>query len=347
MWYYKRGIWGIRETEEGIMAVETGFRTQVYDDITQTIGHTPLVRLRRVVGNTKATVLGKLENFNPLWSVKDRIGVAMIDAAEKAGKITPETIIVEPTSGNTGIGLAFTCAARGYKLTVTMPESMSLERQRLLKAFGAKVVLTPRELGMRGAVAEANRIFEELGGEPRAFMPQQFKNPANPEIHRRTTAEEIWRATNGQIDILVSGVGTGGTITGCGEVLKARKPSVRCIAVEPAASPVITQHLVQGIPKDQVKPGPHKIQGIGAGFIPDVLNVSIIDEVMTVTDDEAFEMARRLAKEEGLLCGISCGAATAAAVKVAQRPENAGKVIVVILPDLGERYLSTALFPQD
>lgn len=329
------------------MAVETGFRTQVYDDITQTIGHTPLVRLRRVVGNTKATVLGKLENFNPLWSVKDRIGVAMIDAAEKAGKITPETIIVEPTSGNTGIGLAFTCAARGYKLTVTMPESMSLERQRLLKAFGAKVVLTPRELGMRGAVAEANRIFEELGGEPRAFMPQQFKNPANPEIHRRTTAEEIWRATNGQIDILVSGVGTGGTITGCGEVLKARKPSVRCIAVEPAASPVITQHLVQGIPKDQVKPGPHKIQGIGAGFIPDVLNVSIIDEVMTVTDDEAFEMARRLAKEEGLLCGISCGAATAAAVKVAQRPENAGKVIVVILPDLGERYLSTALFPQD
>jgi cysteine synthase A len=291
--------------------------------------------------------LGKLENFNPLWSVKDRIGVAMIDAAEKAGKITSETIIVEPTSGNTGIGLAFTCAARGYKLMVTMPESMSLERQRLLKAFGAKVVLTPRELGMRGAVAEANRIFEEMGGEPRVFMPQQFKNPANPEIHRRTTAEEIWRATNGQIDILVSGVGTGGTITGCGEVLKARKPGVRCIAVEPAASPVITQHLVQGIPKDQVKPGPHKIQGIGAGFIPDVLNVSIIDEVMTVTDEEAFEMARRLAKEEGMLCGISCGAAATAAVKVAQRPENAGKVIVVILPDLGERYLSTALFPQD
>jgi cysteine synthase A len=329
------------------MTVETAFRARVYDDITQTIGHTPLVRLRRVVGNSKATVLGKLENFNPLWSVKDRIGVAMIDAAEKAGKITSETIIVEPTSGNTGIGLAFTCAARGYKLMVTMPESMSLERQRLLKAFGAKVVLTPRELGMRGAVAEANRIFEEMGGEPRVFMPQQFKNPANPEIHRRTTAEEIWRATNGQIDILVSGVGTGGTITGCGEVLKARKPSVRCIAVEPAASPVITQHLVQGIPKDQVKPGPHKIQGIGAGFIPDVLNLSIIDEVMTVTDEEAFEMARRLAKEEGMLCGISCGAAATAAVKVAQRPENAGKVIVVILPDLGERYLSTALFPQD
>lgn len=329
------------------MGAETAFRSQIYDDITQTIGHTPLVRLRRVVGNTKATVLGKLENFNPLWSVKDRIGVAMIDAAEKAGKVTPETMIVEPTSGNTGIGLAFTCAARGYKLTVTMPESMSLERQRLLKAFGAKVVLTPRELGMRGAVAEANRIFEELGGEPRAFMPQQFKNPANPEIHRRTTAEEIWRATNGQVDIIVSGVGTGGTITGCGEVLKARKPSVRCVAVEPAASPVITQHLYQGVPKDQVKPGPHKIQGIGAGFIPDVLNVSIIDEVITVTDDEAFEMARRLAREEGMLCGISCGAAATAAVKVAQRPENAGKVIVVILPDLGERYLSTALFPQD
>jgi cysteine synthase A len=329
------------------MTVETAFRARVYDDITQTIGHTPLVRLRRVVGNSKATVLGKLENFNPLWSVKDRIGVAMIDAAEKAGKITSETIIVEPTSGNTGIGLAFTCAARGYKLMVTMPESMSLERQRLLKAFGAKVVLTPRELGMRGAVAEANRIFEEMGGEPRVFMPQQFKNPANPEIHRRTTAEEIWRATNGQIDILVSGVGTGGTITGCGELLKARKPGVRCIAVEPAASPVITQHLVQGIPKDQVKPGPHKIQGIGAGFIPDVLNLSIIDEVMTVTDEEAFEMARRLAKEEGMLCGISSGAAATAAVKVAQRPENAGKVIVVILPDLGERYLSIALFPQD
>lgn len=329
------------------MVTETAFRSRIYDDITQTIGHTPLVRLRRVVGNSKAIVLGKLENFNPLWSVKDRIGVAMIDAAEKAGKIRPDTLIIEPTSGNTGIGLAFTCAARGYKLMVTMPESMSLERQRLLKAFGAKVVLTPRELGMRGAVAEANRIFEEHGGEPRVFMPQQFKNPANPEIHRRTTAEEIWRATNGQIDILVCGVGTGGTITGCGEVLKARKPSVRCIAVEPAASPVITQHKVHGVPKDQVKPGPHKIQGIGAGFIPDVLNVDIIDEVMTVTDDEAFEMARRLAREEGMLCGISCGAATAAAVKVAQRPENEGKMIVVVLPDLGERYLSTALYPQD
>jgi cysteine synthase A len=228
-----------------------------------------------------------------------------------------------------------------------MPESMSLERQRLLKAFGATLVLTPREQGMRGAVAEATKIFNELGGEPRAFMPQQFKNPANPEIHRKTTAEEIWRATGGQIDILVSGVGTGGTITGCGEVLKSRKPGVKCIAVEPAASPVLTQHLVQGVPKDQVKAGPHKIQGIGAGFIPDVLNTAVIDEVVQVTDDESFEMARRLAKEEGMLCGISCGAATAAAVKVAHRPENAGKVIVVVLPDLGERYLSTALYPQE
>ena len=329
------------------MATETTFRGHVYDDITQTIGHTPLIRLRRVVGDARATLVGKLENFNPLWSVKDRIGVAMIDAAEKAGKIKPNTVIVEPTSGNTGIGLAFTCAARGYKLTVTMPDSMSLERQRLLKAFGATLVLTPREQGMRGAVAEATKIVQELGGEPKAFMPQQFKNPANPEIHRKTTAEEIWRATGGQIDILVSGVGTGGTITGCGEVLKARKPGVKCIAVEPTASPVLTQHLMQGVPKDQVKAGPHKIQGIGAGFIPDVLNTAVIDEVVQVTDDESFEMGRRLAKEEGMLCGISCGAATAAAVKVAQRSENAGKVIVVVLPDLGERYLSTALYPQD
>jgi cysteine synthase A len=329
------------------MATDATFRGHVYDDITQTIGHTPLIRLRRVVGDTRATVVAKLENFNPLWSVKDRIGVAMIDAAEKAGKIKPDTMIVEPTSGNTGIGLAFCCAARGYKLTVTMPDSMSLERQRLLKAFGATLVLTPREQGMRGAIAKAMEIFNEVGGEPKAFMPQQFKNPANPEIHRKTTAEEIWRATGGNIDILVSGVGTGGTITGCGEVLKSRKASVKCIAVEPVASPVLTQHIVQGVPKDQVKPGPHKIQGIGAGFVPDVLNTAIIDEVIQVTDDESFDMARRLTKEEGMLCGISSGAATAAAVKVAQRPENAGKVIVVVLPDLGERYLSTALYPQE
>jgi cysteine synthase A len=330
------------------MATDPAFRGHVYDDITQTFGNTPLIKLHRVVGGAKATVIGKLENFNPLWSVKDRIGVAMIDAAEKAGKITPNTMIVEPTSGNTGIGLAFTAAARGYKLTVTMPESMSLERQRLLKAFGTRLVLTPRELGMKGAIAEATKIVQEHGGEPKAFMPQQFKNPANPEVHRKTTAEEIWRATKGEIDILVSGVGTGGTITGCGEVLKSRKASVKCIAVEPTQSPVLTQHIVQGVPRDQVKPlGPHKIQGIGAGFIPDVLNTAVIDEVVQVTDDEAFEMGRRLAKEEGMLAGISSGAAVAAAVKVAQRPENAGKVIVVVLPDLGERYLSTALYPQE
>ena len=326
---------------------DTTFRGHIYDDITQTVGMTPLIKLRRIAGDAKATIVAKLENFNPLWSVKDRIGVAMIDAAEKAGKINKDTMIIEPTSGNTGIGLAFCCAARGYKLAVTMPESMSLERQRLLKAFGAKLYLTARELGMKGAVARATELFHEFGGEGKAFIPQQFTNPANPEVHRKTTAEEIWRATGGNIDILVSGVGTGGTITGCGEVLKAKKPGVRCVAVEPAASPGLTQHIKQGIPKDQVKPGPHKIQGIGAGFVPDVLNTAIIDDIVQVTDDEAFEMARRLAKEEGMLCGISCGAATAAAVKVANDPANAGKLIVVVLPDLGERYLSTALYPQE
>src|SRR6266542_3167648 len=312
------------------MAEVKGFRGRIYDSITQCIGDTPLIKVRRLAAGLPGTVLAKMENFNPLWSVKDRIGVAMIEDAEKRGKINANTLIVEPTSGNTGIGLAFTCAAKGYKLTVTMPESMSLERRRLLKAFGANLVLTPAEKGMGGAIAEAERIYNEAGGEPKAFIPQQFKNPANPEVHRKTTAEEIWRATKGEIDILVSGVGTGGTITGCGEVLKSRKPSVKCIAVEPTQSPVLTQHIVQGIPKDQVKPlGPHKIQGIGAGFIPDVLNCAIIDEVVQVTDDEAFEMGRRLAKEEGMLAGISSGAAAAAAVKVAQRPENAGKVIVV------------------
>jgi cysteine synthase A len=326
---------------------DTAFRNVVYDDITQAIGGTPLIKLRKVVGDSKATVLAKLENFNPLWSVKDRIAVSMIEAGEKSGKIKKDTVIIEPTSGNTGIGLAFACAARGYKLVITMPESMSLERRRLLKAFGAELHLTPRELGMRGAINRATELFQEHGGEPKAFIPQQFKNPANPEVHRKTTAEEIWKATGGNVDILVSGVGTGGTITGVGEVIKTRKPGFRCVAVEPTASPVISQHKYQGVPKDQVKPGMHKIQGIGAGFIPDVLNVDIIDEVVTVTDDEAFEMARRLAKEEGMLCGISCGAATVAAVKVAQRPENAGKVIVVVLPDLGERYLSTALYPQE
>jgi cysteine synthase A len=314
-------------------------RGRIYDDITQTIGNTPLIRLRRVSQGCRAELVAKLENFNPLWSVKDRIGVAMIDAAEAAGKITKDTVIIEPTSGNTGIALAFTCAARGYKLVVTMPESMSLERRRLLKAFGAEIVLTPAAEGMPGAVRKAEELIKST---PHAFMPQQFKNPANPEIHRRTTAEEIWRDTEGRIDILVCGVGTGGTITGCGEVLKSRKASLQVIAVEPVNSPILSQLRK----KEPLRPGSHKIQGIGAGFVPDVLNPAIIDEVITVRDEDAFEIGRRLAKEEGMLCGISCGAAAFAAIQVASRPENAGKLVVVVLPDLGERYLSTALFPE-
>ncbi len=320
-------------------AESTFSRGRIYDDITQTIGETPLVRLRRVTKGCAAEVVAKLENFNPLWSVKDRIGVAMIDAAEAQGRISKDTVIVEPTSGNTGIALAFVCAARGYRLIVTMPESMSLERRRLLKAFGAEIVLTPAVEGMPGAVRKADEVVKNT---PNAFMPQQFKNPANPEIHRRTTAEEIWRDSGGKVDILVSGVGTGGTITGCGEVLKSRKPDVKVVAVEPANSPVISQMRR----KEPLRPGPHKIQGIGAGFIPDVLNTTIIDEVVTVRDDEAIEMSRRLAREEGMLCGISCGAAAYGAVQVASRSENAGKMVVVVLPDLGERYLSTPLFPE-
>jgi cysteine synthase A len=313
------------------MAFPQPFRGRIYDDITQTIGNTPLVKLRRVVGDAKATVVGKLENFNPLWSVKDRIGVAMIEAAERDGKINKDTTIIEPTSGNTGIGLAFTCAARGYKLMVTMPESMSLERRRLLKAFGAEVVLTPADKGMNGAI---NRARELLGTIPNSFMPQQFDNPANPEIHRRTTAEEIWRDTDGQVDVVVAGIGTGGTITGVGQVLKQRKPSVRIVAVEPDASPILSGG----------QKGPHPIQGIGAGFVPAILDTQVYDEVVRVKNDDAFAFARRMPKEEGLLVGISSGAAVWAAAQIAQRPENAGKLIVVIIPSFGERYLSTALF---
>ena len=312
---------------------------KVHDDITSCVGNTPLVRLKRTTEGSQATVLAKVENLNPLWSVKDRIAKAMIDAAEREGLIKEDTIVIEPTSGNTGIGLAFVCAARGYKLAVTMPESMSLERRRMLKALGAELILTPAAEGMPGAVRKAEAMVAE---NPKYFMPQQFKNPANPEVHRQTTAEEIWRDTDGQIDIFVSGVGTGGTITGVGEVLKKRKPGLHVVAVEPANSPVITQKLAG----QELKPGRHTIQGIGAGFIPDVLNVKVIDEVITVQDDDAMETARNLAKLEGLMCGISCGAAAWAALQVAKRPESAGKTIVVVLPDLGERYLSTKLFPE-
>ncbi len=304
---------------------------KIANDVTELIGNTPLVRLRRVTEGCAAEVVAKLEFYNPAHSVKDRIGVSMIDAAEKAGLIKPDTIILEPTSGNTGIALAFVCAARGYRCTLVMPETMSKERRMLLRAYGAELVLTPGSEGMPGAIKKAE---EMAASDPRYFIPQQFKNPANPEIHRRTTAEEIWRDTDGKADILVAGIGTGGTITGVGEVIKARKPSFRCVAVEPDASPVLSGG----------QKGPHPIQGIGAGFIPDVLNTSIYDEIIRVKNEDAFETARRMAREEGLLVGISSGAATWAALQVARRPENAGKLIVVIIPSFGERYLSTALF---
>ncbi len=311
----------------------------IQDDITHCIGNTPLVRLRHLTRGCGATVVGKLENFNPLWSVKDRIGRAMIDAAERDGKIKKDTVIIEPTSGNTGIALAYVCAARGYQLKVTMPESMSLERRRLLKAFGAEVILTPAAEGMPGAMRKADEL---LAANKNWFMPQQFKNPANPEIHRKTTAEEIWRDTEGKVDMFVSGVGTGGTITGVGEVLKKRKPEVQIVAVEPTNSPVITQRRAG----EEIKPGKHTIQGIGAGFIPEVLNVDIIDDVVQVADEDAMETSRQMAAQEGFMCGISCGAAAWAALSLAKKPENAGKLIVVVLPDLGERYLSTKLFPE-
>jgi cysteine synthase len=284
-------------------------------------------------------VVGKVENLNPLWSIKDRIAKAMIDAAERDGLIGPDTVVIEPTSGNTGIGLAYVCASRGYKLAVTMPESMSIERRKLLKGLGAELILTPAMEGMPGAVQKAEELVAQNSNY---YMPQQFKNPANPEAHRKTTAEEIWRDTEGKVDIVVAGVGTGGTITGIGEGLKAKKPGVRVVAVEPAGSPVIAQRLA-GQP---LHPGRHGLQGIGAGFIPDVLNLSILDETIPVTDEDAYETARQLAKQEGLLCGITSGAAAWAALQLAKRPENAGKLIVVILPDLGERYLSTRLFPE-
>ena len=304
---------------------------RIADDVTKLVGNTPLVRLRRVTAGARAEVVAKLEFYSPAHSVKDRIAVSMIDAAERAGKITKDTIILEPTSGNTGIGLALVCAARGYGCALIMPDTMSKERRMLLRAYGAELILTPGSEGIPGCIKKAEEL---AASDPRYFIPQQFANPANPEIHRKTTAEEIWRDTDGRADILVAGVGTGGTITGVGEVLKARKPSFRCVAVEPDASPVLSGG----------QRGPHPIQGIGAGFVPEVLNTKIYDEIVRVKNEDAFAMARRSAKEEGLLVGISSGAAIWAAVEVARRGESAGKQIVVIIPSFGERYLSTPLF---
>jgi cysteine synthase A len=303
---------------------------QIFDDITKTIGRTPLVRLNKITMGLEAEIVVKCEFFNPLSSVKDRIGVAMIEAGERDGRIKKDTVIVEPTSGNTGIALAFVCTAKGYRLILTMPDTMSVERRVLLRMLGAELVLTPGAEGMPGAIGKAEQIIKE---NPNSFMPNQFNNPANPEIHRRTTAVEIWDDTNGRADAIVAGVGTGGTITGVGEVIKKKKPSFKCIAVEPVDSAVISGG----------RPGPHKIQGIGAGFIPQVLNTKIIDEVVTVTNDDAFAMARRLAREEGILAGISSGANVWAAIQYAKRSENKGKLIVTVAPSTGERYLSTPL----
>lgn len=311
---------------------------RLFKNIVETIGRTPLVRINRII-QSKAEVYAKLEYFNPLSSVKDRIGMSMIEAGEAAGKIKKDTEIIEPTSGNTGIALAFVCAAKGYKLTLTMPESMSLERRGLLKALGAKLVLTPAAEGMPGAIRRAKELVEQTPG---SFMPQQFDNPANPEIHRKTTAIEIWEDTDGKADVLISGIGTGGTITGVAEVIKARKPSFKAVAVEPEESPVLTQ-AKDGQP---LKPGPHKIQGLGGGFIPSILNTKIYDEIIRVNSADAMVWGRRAAKEEGILCGISSGAALCAANQIALRPDSAGKLIIVIIPSSGERYLSSAMFAE-
>jgi len=319
----------MKDTNTTIPSGPRPFRGRIHDDITQAIGHTPLVRLRGVTDNG-AVVAAKIESFNPMASVKCRIGAAMIEAAERDGRLKPGMTVIEPTSGNTGIGLAFACAAKGYRLILTMPETMTIERRKLVRMLGAELVLTPGPLGMRGAVDKAHEL---LRTEKDSFMPLQFENPANPQVHRETTAEEIWADTQGQVDVFVAGIGTGGTITGVGEVLKARKPSVRVIGVEPDASPVLSGG----------RPGPHRIQGIGAGFVPGVLNRKIVDEVVRVTDRDAFDAAQQVAHQQGILCGISCGAAAWAALSVARRPECSGKLVVVMFPDSGERYLTTPL----